>query len=167
MVCSLTLASALLRIARHSHRVDGLIRGAIPMAEHSVGQVDSVMQEARLFPPSPEFAAKARIGSLAAYEAMWNEANADIEKFWGKLAGELHWLKPYGKVLEWNEPLAKWFVGGQTNASYNCLDAHLDTPRRNKAAIIWGGESGDEPTLTYQQLHREACKVADVLAQPG
>ena len=137
------------------------------MAEHSVGQVDSVMQEARLFPPSPEFAAKARIGSLAAYEAMWNEANADLEKFWGKLSGELHWFKPYGKVLEWNEPFAKWFVGGQTNVSYNCLDAHLDGPRRNKAAIIWEGEPGDERTLTYQQLHREVCKFANVLVQQG
>jgi acetyl-CoA synthetase len=137
------------------------------MAERSVGQVDSVMQEARLFPPSPEFAAKARIGSLAGYEAMWNEANADIEAFWGKLAGELHWFKPYGKVLEWNEPFAKWFAGGQTNVSYNCLDAHLDGPRRNKAAIIWEGEPGDERTLTYQQLHREVCKFANVLVQQG
>jgi acetyl-CoA synthetase len=137
------------------------------MAEQSGGQLDTVMQETRLFPPSPEFAAKARIGSLAAYEALWNEANADIEKFWGKLAGELHWFKPYGKVLEWNEPFAKWFVGGQTNVSYNCLDAHLNGPRRNKAAIIWEGEPGDERTLTYQQLHREVCKFANVLVKQG
>ncbi len=137
------------------------------MAHDSAGQVDTVMQEARLFPPPAEFAAKARIGSLAAYEAMWNEAAADIEKFWGKLAGELHWFKPFGKVLEWNEPFAKWFVGGQTNVSYNCLDAHLNTPRRNKAAIIWEGEPGDERTLTYQQLHREVCRFANVLVQQG
>jgi acetyl-CoA synthetase len=70
-------------------------------------------------------------------------------------------------VLEWNEPFAKWFVGGQTNVSYNCLDAHLVTPRRNKAAIIWEGEPGDERTLTYQQLHREVCKFANVLVEQG
>ena len=137
------------------------------MAEQSGGQLDSVMQEGRLFPPSSEFVAKARVGSLAAYEAMWNEANADIEAFWGKLAGELHWFKPYSKVLEWKEPFAKWFVGGQTNVSYNCLDAHLGGPRRNKAALIWEGEPGDERTLTYQQLHREVCKFANVLKHQG
>ncbi|HEV3417506.1 MAG TPA: acetate--CoA ligase [Pirellulales bacterium] len=137
------------------------------MAARSGGQVDSVMQEARLFPPSAEFSAKARIKSLAEYEALWNEANADIETFWGELASELRWFKPYGKVLEWNEPFAKWFVGGQTNAAYNCLDAHLDGPRRNKAAIIWEGEPGDERTLTYQQLHREVCKFANVLVHQG
>ncbi len=137
------------------------------MATTSVGQVDTVMQEGRLFPPSADFAAKARIGSLAAYEAMWKEAAADIEKFWGKLAGELHWFKPFTKVLEWNEPFAKWFLGGQTNVSYNCLDAHLGTPRRNKAAIIWEGEPGEERTLTYQQLHREVCKFANVLVHQG
>ncbi|HEV2970551.1 MAG TPA: acetate--CoA ligase [Pirellulales bacterium] len=137
------------------------------MAAHSGGQVDSVMQEARLFAPSPEFSAKARIKSLAEYEALWNEANADIETFWGELASELRWFKPYSKVLEWNEPFAKWFVGGRTNAAYNCLDAHLDGPRRNKAAIIWEGEPGDERTLTYQQLHREVCKFANVLVHQG
>src|SRR5947209_20218042 len=137
------------------------------MAGHNVGQVDSVMQEARLFPPSPEFAAQARIGSLAAYEAMWNEANADLEKFWAKLAGELHWFKPFGKVLEWNEPFAKWFVGGQTNVSYNCLDAHLTGARRQKAAIVWEGEPGDQRTLTYQQLHTEVCKFTNVLKGLG
>ncbi len=135
------------------------------MAQNTGGQVDTVMQERRLFPPTAEFAAKARIGSLAEYEALWNEANGDIEGFWGELAAELRWFKPYSKVLEWNEPFARWFVGGQTNASYNCLDAHLDGPRRNKAALIWEGEPGDQRTLTYQQLHREVCKFANVLVQ--
>jgi acetyl-CoA synthetase len=137
------------------------------MAQKTGGQVDTVMQERRHFPPMAEFASKARIGSLAEYETLWNEANEDIEGFWGELAAELRWFKPYSKVLEWNEPFAKWFVGGQTNASYNCLDAHLDGPRRNKAAIIWEGEPGDQRTLTYQQLHREVCKFANVLVQQG
>jgi acetyl-CoA synthetase len=136
------------------------------MAERA-GQIDTVMQESRVFPPPAEFAAKARIGSLEAYEKLWNESAADIEAFWGKLASELHWFKPFSKVLEWSEPFAKWFVGGQTNASYNCLDVHLDTPRKNKAALIWEGEPGDSRTLTYQQLHHEVCKFANVLKGLG
>lgn len=132
------------------------------------GQVDTVMQEKRVFPPPREFSAKAGIGSMEAYQKLWDEAAKDPEAFWGKLAGELHWFKPYSKVLEWNEPFAKWFVGGQTNASYNCLDAHLSTPRRNKAALIWEGEPlGESRTLTYQQLHHEVCKFANALKGLG
>src|SRR5688572_21794982 len=96
------------------------------MAEQT-GQLDTVMKEERLFPPSEEFARAARIGSLAAYEALWKKAAADPEAFWAKLAAELHWFQPFKKALEWNEPFAKWFPGGKTNASYNCLDVHLDT----------------------------------------
>src|SRR5438067_1604396 len=101
------------------------------------GQLDTVMQEVRLFPPSKEFAAKALIKSAAEYERLWQEAATDIEAFWGKLAGELHWFEPFSKVLEWNEPFAQWFVGGKTNAAYNCLDVHLNSATGNKAAIIW------------------------------
>jgi acetyl-CoA synthetase len=137
------------------------------MAETTSGQVQTVMQESRVFPPSKEFAAQARIGSLAAYEQLWQEAAGDVEKFWGKWAGELHWFRPFDKVLEWNEPDAKWFVGGQTNVAFNCLDAHLTTWRKNKAALIWEGEPGDSRTLTYQQLHREVCKFANVLKRLG
>jgi acetyl-CoA synthetase len=131
------------------------------------GQLDSVMQEDRLFPPPPQFAAAARIGSLAAYESLWQEAAGDIEAFWAKFARELHWFKPFQQVLDWQEPFAKWFVGGQTNASYNCLDIHLDGPRRNKAAIIWEGEPGDRRVLTYQILHHEVCKFANALKKLG
>jgi acetyl-CoA synthetase len=133
----------------------------------SAGQLDSVMQEERRFAPPAEFAAKARIKSLAEYERMWNEAAANIEKFWGDLAGELHWFAPYSKVLEWNEPFARWFVGGKTNVSYNCLDSHLGTPRAKKTAILWEGEPGDQRTLTYEQLHREVCKFASALKRLG
>src|SRR5262245_58967977 len=105
------------------------------MADNPSGQVSTVMQETRLFPPPKAFVEKATINSPAAYEKLWNEAAADIESFWGKLAKELHWFKPFGNVLEWNEPDAKWFVGGQTNASHNCLDVHLGTWRQNKAAL--------------------------------
>ena len=137
------------------------------MAEQQGGQVHTVMQESRVFAPPKEFAEQAKIGSLAAYETMWQEAAGDVEKFWARWAEELHWFRPYDKVLEWNEPDAKWFVGGQTNASYNCLDAHLSTWRKNKAALLWEGEPGDTRTLTYQQLHREVCKFANVLKGLG
>jgi len=138
------------------------------MSDAQSGQIDTVMQEDRLFPPSAEFAAAAHIGSMEAYQKLWDEAEADTEAFWDKLAQEeLHWFKPYDKVLEWEAPFAKWFVGGKTNVSYNCLDAHLDSPRKNKAAIIWEGEPGDQRTLTYQELHREVCKFANVLKGLG
>jgi acetyl-CoA synthetase len=130
--------------------------------------IDTVMQETRLFPPSREFAANAIIPSMQAYEELYARAKKDPEKFWGDLANEdLHWFKPFGKVLEWNEPFAKWFVGGQTNVSYNCLDVHLRSWRRNKAAILWEGEPGDQRTLTYQQLHREVCKFTNALKSLG
>ncbi len=116
------------------------------MSQESGGIVN-VMQETRLFPPPREFADKACIPSLAAYEKMWEEAAGDIEAFWGKMADELHWFEPFKKVLEWNEPFAKWFVGGKTNVSYNCLDKHLGTSRQNKAAIIWEGEPGETRSL--------------------
>ncbi len=138
------------------------------MSDPSHGQIDSVMQEDRLFAPSEQFAQQAVIGSLEAYQELYDRAKADPEAFWGELAREeLHWFEPFETALEWNEPFAKWFVGGKTNVSYNCLDAHLSGPTRNKAAIIWEGEPGDQRTLTYQQLHREVCKFANVLKGLG
>ncbi|MEK6247690.1 MAG: AMP-binding protein, partial [Planctomycetales bacterium] len=98
----------------------------------------------------------------------WDDAAQDIEGFWGKLAKEqLHWFRDFDKVLDWKPPLAKWFVGGITNVSYNCLDVHLSTDRKNKAAIIWEGEPGDTQTLTYEQLHQEVCKFSNVLKSQG
>ncbi|MFP6693095.1 MAG: acetate--CoA ligase, partial [Pirellulales bacterium] len=138
------------------------------MAEQHAGQIDSIMQENRLFPPSEEFAAAAHIGSMEQYQSLWNEAAGDSEAFWDKLAKEeLHWFEPYEKVLEWEPPYAKWFVGGKTNVSYNCLDVHLDGWRKNKAAIVWEGEPGDTVTLTYGELHREVCKFTNVLKSLG
>jgi acetyl-CoA synthetase len=137
------------------------------MAEATSGQIDNVMKEARLFPPPAEFAAKARIGSMDQYERMYREAADDLEGFWGRLAGELHWFRPYTKVLEWDPPWARWFVGGQTNAAYNCLDRHLDGPRRNKAALVWEGEPGDTRVLTYEMLHQEVSRFAGVLRGLG
>ena len=129
------------------------------MAKAKAGQIDNVMKEGRLFPPSKEFAAKARIGSFKQYEKLWKEAADDIEGFWGKLAGELHWFQPYEKVLQWDMPFAQWFVGGQTNVSYNCLDIHLGTPRQNKAAFIWEGEPGDDPRAHLPNAARRSVQV--------
>jgi acetyl-CoA synthetase len=129
--------------------------------------IANVMQERRVFPPPAEFVARARIRSQAEYEAMWQEAAADPAAFWGRLAGELHWFEPYREVLQWNEPFAFWFVGGRTNACYNCLDVHLGTPRQNKAALIWEGEPGEVRVLTYGMLHREVCRFANGLRSLG
>lgn len=138
------------------------------MANEHAGQINTVMQEERLFPPPAAFAAQAHIGSLQEYQTLWDEAAKDIEGFWGKLGKEqLHWFKDFDEVLDWQPPLAKWFVGGETNASYNCLDVHLSTDRKDKVAIIFEGEPGDSRTLTYAQLHEEVCKFANVLKSQG
>ena len=138
------------------------------MSDSKSGQIDTVMHEDRLFPPTAEFASKSLIGSPEAYEALWNEAKDDPIAFWDKLAKEeLHWFEPYGETLEWEEPFAKWFVGGKTNASYNCLDMHIAQGRGDKIAIQWEGEPGDERTLTYSELHREVCRFANVMKNLG
>jgi acetyl-CoA synthetase len=129
--------------------------------------IDSILQETRSFPPPPEFAAHAHIKSLQEYERLYAEAESHPEKFWASIAHELHWFKSWDKVLEWNPPWAKWFVGGQINLSYNCLDRHVQTWRKNKAAIIWESEPGEIRTLTYQQLHSEVQRFANVLKSLG
>src|SRR5208282_5920468 len=137
------------------------------MSAQGSGQIVNVMKEERVFPPPREFSAKARIGSMAQYENLCREAAEDLEAFWGRMAGELHWFEPFQTVLEWDEPFARWFVGGKTNISYNCIDIHLQTERRNKAALIWEGEPGDTRVLTYQMLHVEVCRFANVLKKLG
>ncbi|HKF57497.1 MAG TPA: acetate--CoA ligase, partial [Blastocatellia bacterium] len=129
--------------------------------------IDSVLKEARVFDPPEAFSETAHIKNIAQYERMYREASEDPEKFWGRIAAELHWFKPWDKVLEWDAPWAKWFSGGLINLSYNCLDRHVATWRKNKAALIWEGEPGEVRTLTYQQLLREVCKFANVLKGLG
>jgi acetyl-CoA synthetase len=129
--------------------------------------IDSTLRENRVFPPPPEFSASAHIKSLAEYEALYKQSIEDPEKFWAGVAGELHWFKPWDKVLEWNLPSAKWFVGGEMNLSYNCLDRHLDGPRRDKIALIWEGEPGEIRRLTYAELHAEVQKFANALKSLG
>jgi acetyl-CoA synthetase len=127
------------------------------------GNIESHLIEKRVFKASKEFGENARIKSLAQYRKMYRESIRSPDRFWAREAKELVWHKSWKKVLEWKAPFAKWFVGGQLNLSENCLDRHLAGPRRNKAAIIWEGEPGEKRTLTYQQLHREVCRFANVL----
>ncbi|TVP55305.1 MAG: acetate--CoA ligase, partial [Nodularia sp. (in: Bacteria)] len=130
--------------------------------------IESILQEKRSFPPTSEFAQNAQIKSLADYQQLYAQAKANPQQFWAELAEtELEWFQKWDTVLDWQPPFAKWFVGGKINISYNCLDRHLTTSRRNKAALIWEGEPGDSRTLTYAQLHREVCQFANVLKQLG
>ena len=140
------------------------------MPEAQTANITSVLNEARVFKPSKEFSKQAHIKSLAQYQKLYRESIRSPEKFWAKQAkNELVWFKPWKSVLQWKEPFAKWFVGGQLNVSVNCLDRWLNTPTANKAALIWEGEPaadgkpGEERTLTYKQLHREVCRFANVL----
>ena len=129
--------------------------------------IESNLVENRVFKPAKEFSKKARISSLAQYRKMWVESVKKPEKFWAREAADLLWQKKWSKVLDWKLPFAKWFVGGKLNVSENCLDRHLDGARKTKAAIIWEGEPGEKRVLTYQQLHRDVCKFANVLKRQG
>jgi acetyl-CoA synthetase len=132
------------------------------MSESS-GRLDDLLREERHFRPSDAFREAAALRDPAIHE----RAEADPEAFWAEWAGELHWFKPWERVLEWNPPHAKWFVGGELNVAYNCLDRHVAGPRRNKAALIWEGEPGDRRTYTYWDLFREVCRFANVLKAQG
>ena len=125
--------------------------------------IDVLLQETRKFTPTAEFSRAANVPTRDVYD----RAARDPEAFWAQQARELEWSTPFTKVLEWNAPWAKWFLGGKLNASVNCLDRHLRGPRRNKAALIWEGEPGDTRTFTYWDLHREVCKFGNVLRRLG
>jgi acetyl-CoA synthetase len=125
--------------------------------------IESHLIEKRVFKPAKDFAKKARINSLAQYQRLYRESIKHPDKFWNREARELTWRAQWKRTLVWKPPFAKWFVGGKLNVSENCLDRHLTGHRRNKAAIIWEGEPGEKRTLTYQQLHHEVCRFANVL----
>ncbi|GAA5481058.1 acetate--CoA ligase [Haloferula sargassicola] len=120
-----------------------------------------------VYKPSNEFSKAARISSMSQYKRMWQESVEQPEKFWAAEAKELAWQQPWKKVLEWNAPDAKWFVGGKLNITESCLDRHATGDRKNKAAIIFEGEPGDRRTITYAQLHKEVCQFANVLSKQG
>jgi acetyl-CoA synthetase len=126
--------------------------------------ISSTLRESRLFRPTKEFSRHATIKSHAAYKKIWTESITSPTKFWKRQALDLlTWIRPFKTVLTGKTPDAKWFEGGLLNVSVNCIDRHLSTFRKNKAAIIWEGENGDARTLTYQDLHRSVCKFANVL----
>lgn len=139
------------------------------MTDGATGQIDNVMHEERLFPPSAEFSSKAIIGSIEDYQELYDRAKDDPEGFWGEIAKqELHWFEPFDQVLK-NEGdgVVEWFSGGKTNISYNCLDANIDRGNGDRVAIIWEGEPGDKRTLTYKELHFEVCRFANALKSLG
>ncbi|HEY7573948.1 MAG TPA: acetate--CoA ligase [Thermoanaerobaculia bacterium] len=125
--------------------------------------LEALLLEKRRFPPKKAFAKQANVRDAAIYR----KADRSFEKFWAGFAKELDWIKPWKKVLAWKPPDAKWFVGGKLNVSVNCLDRHLSGARKNKAALIWEGEPGEQRTLTYRELHREVSKCANVLKALG
>jgi acetyl-CoA synthetase len=129
--------------------------------------IESVLKEKRVFKPSKEFSKNARVKSLAEYKKIYAASFKNPEKFWAAQAKELHWFKPWKKTMVWKPPFVEWFVGGKINASYNCLDRHLAGWRRNKAALIWEGEPGEQRVLTYADLHREVCLFANALKGLG
>jgi acetyl-CoA synthetase len=129
--------------------------------------IESVLTEKRSFAPPAEFASQAHVKSFADYEAMYAWAAKDPEGFWAAIASELTWAEPWRQVLDWTLPDAKWFIGGKLNVSVNCLDRHVASWRKNKAAIVFEGEPGDTRVLTYGQLHREVCKAANALTALG
>ena len=124
---------------------------------------DALLQEDRVFEPPAAFRAQANANDPGVYE----EADRDHEGFWARFAGELEWSRPWDKVCEWTPPTVKWFLGGQINASVNCVDRHVRTARRNKAALIWEGEPGDRRTLTYWDLYQDVNRFANALRDLG
>ena len=131
-------------------------------------QIDNVLHETRSFPPSEAFRTAARLSSQEEYERMYRESIDDPEAFWGRVARELPWMRPFDRVLDWSEaPRAKWFLGGQINASQVCLDQHVQGTRADKTAIVWEGEPGDLRTLTYAELLAEVGRFANVLRARG
>jgi acetyl-CoA synthetase len=134
------------------------------MAQHTI---EVVSNEQRVFPPPTEFAQRARVPSLEAYQALYKRSVEDPEGFFAEQARELHWFKAPTKVLEWNAPFAKWFSDGTLNLSYNCLDRHVAAGRGDRVALIWEGEPGEVRKLTYKDLLRDVSRCANALTKLG
>jgi acetyl-CoA synthetase len=133
------------------------------MEEFNRGSIETLLHEERRYSAPPDFSLSSRWNDPAIYE----RAHQDPEGFWAEMAKEIDWFKPWDRVLEWDLPWAKWFVGAKLNVAYNCVDRHLKSWRKNKAALIWEGEPGDERTLTYQDLYREVNRCAAALIRLG
>src|ERR1019366_5068394 len=130
-------------------------------------RIESRLKEERRFHPSPAFAAHARVASHHAYAALYKQSLDEPEVFWREQTADLVWQTPWKTFSEWNLPHARFFLGGKLNITESCLDRHLTTARRNKAALVWEGEPGDTRTLTYFELHREVVRATAALAGLG
>ena len=121
-----------------------------------------------VYPPSDEFVRRANVQGMEAYRELYRRAEQDPDEFWGDIASrEIHWFEKWTQVLDWQPPFAKWFVGAKTNVSYNCLDRHAASRRKNKVAILWEGEPGEQRFITYQELLRLVSRFANVLKARG
>jgi acetyl-CoA synthetase len=128
----------------------------------------SVLREERVFPPPAEFSARAHVKSEAEYEALYRRSVEDPEGFWAEAAGELEWFTPWERVLDWEAPRARWFVGGKLNLCHNCVDRHALGARREKTAILWVGEpEGEVRRLSFGELHEQVQRFANVLKGLG
>src|SRR5512143_262344 len=136
-----------------------------PLASETRGSSDfeAILKEKRKFSPPKDFVKHANVNRVSIYQ----DAARNPTRFWERFARELDWFKPWKTTLQWKAPNAKWFVGGKLNVSYNCLDRHVATPRKTKAAIIWEGEPGDSRVLTYWDLYREVNRFAAALKRRG
>jgi acetyl-CoA synthetase len=153
------------------------------MSQQSSGSpIESNLQETRVFPPPPSFVSRARINSMEEYKRMYRESIDRPDEFWSGIAQQLHWIRMWDKVLEWNSPHAKWFVGAKLNVCYNCVDLQIARGLGGKTAILWEGEpmhvsasprtSGGTPSveirdIDYDTLHDEVCRFANGLRQLG
>jgi acetyl-CoA synthetase len=129
--------------------------------------IESLLQESRVFDPPADFAEAARVKSRQEYDRIRREAAADPEGYWAGVAGELDWFRKWTTVLDWKPPFARWFDGGTTNLSHNCLDRHVAAGRGDKVAILWEGEPGDTRSVTYRQLTEEVARFAGALRRLG
>jgi acetyl-CoA synthetase len=133
-----------------------------------IKNLETILHEERRFDPPRHFKENSHLGSFEEYKAIYDKSMADPEKYWAEIAEELSWFKKWKKVLNSEDaPFFRWFEGGKTNISYNCLDRHLDSEIRNKAALIWEGEPGDKRVLTYNDLSREVNRLANAMKKLG
>lgn len=129
--------------------------------------IESRLQESRQFAPPPDFARQAHVPSRSAYDEIRRRSLDEPEQFWAEIAGQFHWFQPFQQTVEWKLPYAKWFVGGKTNLSYNCVDRHVEAGRGDHPAIIWEGEPGETRTLTFRELQAEVGRFANALKSIG
>ena len=126
--------------------------------------IETLLKESRIYQPSDKTKSAAYIKD---YETEYKKSIADPEGFWSGMAKELDWFSPWSKVLEWSYPWAKWFVDATCNITYNCLDRHVKTWRKNKVALIWVGENDQERIFTYAELYRQVNRCANALKKIG